>query len=262
MMENCNVQVFSNKEFGSVRTVVIDNEPWFVGKDVATILGYSDTNQAIRKHIDEDDKLTRQFNGSGQSREMYIINESGFYSLILSSKLPNAKRFKKWVTSDVLPAIRKTGGYIYGEENMTDDELVYKAFVVMQNKLEQREQQIQELTAQIESQKPKVEFADQVTKADNCIDISTFAKYLNKDNIPIGRNRLFSWLRERKILMKDNVPYQAYLDAGAFRVIEKTYVRDGMINTYSQTLVTGKGQYAIATALRAVYKNNPKELIS
>ena len=105
------VQIFENAEFGKVRTIVKDGEPYFVGKDVADILGYADTDQAIRKHVDEEDKLTRRFNGSGQNREMTIINESGLYSLILSSKLPTAKKFKRWVTSEVLPSIRKTGSY-------------------------------------------------------------------------------------------------------------------------------------------------------
>ncbi len=105
------LQLF-NFENQQVRTLEIDGNPYFVGKDVATILGYSDTNQAIRNHVDEEDKLTRKFNGSGQNRSMTIINESGLYSLILSSKMPNAKRFKRWVTSEVLPTIRKHGIYM------------------------------------------------------------------------------------------------------------------------------------------------------
>jgi prophage antirepressor-like protein len=105
------MQIFENAEFGQVRTVVIDNEPWFVGKDIATILGYKDTSDALKKHVDEEDKLTRRFADSGQNREMYIINESGLYALVFGSKLPSAKRFKHWVTSEVLPTIRKTGQY-------------------------------------------------------------------------------------------------------------------------------------------------------
>mgnify|MGYP000926339294 CR=1 FL=1 len=116
------VQIFENAEFGKVRTIVKDGEPYFVGKDVADILGYADTNQAIRNHVDDDDKLTRRFNGSGQNREMVIINESGLYSLILSSKLPAAKKFKRWVTSEVLPAIRKTGSY----STMPSDKQAFK----------------------------------------------------------------------------------------------------------------------------------------
>lgn len=105
------LKVFENPTFGQVRTVEIDGEPWFVGKDVAEALGYRDTSDALKKHVDADDKLTRRFADSGQAREMYIINESGLYSLILSSKLPGAKEFKRWVTSEVIPSIRKTGGY-------------------------------------------------------------------------------------------------------------------------------------------------------
>lgn len=106
-----NLQIFNSPEFGRVRTIQQNGEPWFVGKDVADILGYKDTSDAMKKHVDIEDKLTRRFADSGQNREMYIINESGLYSLILSSKMPKAKEFKRWVTSEVIPAIRKTGKY-------------------------------------------------------------------------------------------------------------------------------------------------------
>ena len=106
-----NLQIFNSEEFGSVRTMVIDNEPWFVGKDVADILEYTNTAKAIRDHIDEEDKLTERIVLSGQNREVIFINESGLYSLILSSKMPNARKFKRWVTSEVLPTLRKTGHY-------------------------------------------------------------------------------------------------------------------------------------------------------
>lgn len=105
------LQIFNNEEFGQIRTVTIDNEPWFVGKDVAEALGYERTADAIRQHVEEEDKLTRCFADSGQNRQMFIINESGLYALIFGSKLDSAKRFKHWVTSEVLPAIRRTGGY-------------------------------------------------------------------------------------------------------------------------------------------------------
>lgn len=110
-----NLQIFKNADFGEIRTVTIDNEPWFVGKDAAEILGYTDTNQAIRNHVDDEDKLTRQFNGSGQNRDMTVINESGVYALVFSSKLPKAKEFKRWVTSEVIPSIRKHGAYMTPE---------------------------------------------------------------------------------------------------------------------------------------------------
>ena len=125
------IQIFENTEFGKVRTMVKDGEPYFVGKDVADILGYADTDQAIRKHVDEEDKLTRRFNGSGQNREMTIINESGLYSLILSSKLPAAKKFKRWVTSEVLPSIRKIGSYT-AKHAKPDDAMQSKRLEVME----------------------------------------------------------------------------------------------------------------------------------
>lgn len=105
------LQIFENPEFGRIRSLSIDNEPWFVGKDVAELLGYAATRNALSQHVDAEDKLTHQISATGQKREMVLINESGLYSLILSSKLPAAKRFKRWVTSEVLPAIRKTGQY-------------------------------------------------------------------------------------------------------------------------------------------------------
>lgn len=114
---NTSIQIFENTDFGSIRILTINDEPWFVGKDVAQALGYGDTDQALRKHVDTEDKLTRQIDGSGQGRNMTLINESGLYSLILSSKLPTAKQFKRWVTSEVLPAIRKNGYYSFAKED-------------------------------------------------------------------------------------------------------------------------------------------------
>lgn len=128
--------IFNNPEFGEIRIVNISGEPWFVGKDVADALGYSDTDKAIRTHVDDEDKLTRQIGGSGQSRAMTIINESGVYSLIFSSKLERAKEFKRWVTSEVLPSIRKNGGYITGQEGMAPEELLSQALLVAQRTLE------------------------------------------------------------------------------------------------------------------------------
>lgn len=126
-----------------IRTIVIDCEPYFVGKDVAKVLGYKDTADALKKHIDEEDKLTRQFADSGQRREMTVINESGMYSLILRSKLSEAKKFKRWVTSEVLPAIRKTGGYVVGEKDADDDELVLRVIQMLENKIAMKNKTIE-----------------------------------------------------------------------------------------------------------------------
>lgn len=119
------LRIFENETFGKVRTAVIDNEPWFVGKDVAEALGYADTSDAMKRHVDNEDKLTRRFTDSGQSRAMYIINESGLYSLVLSSKLPSAKQFKRWVTSEILPTLRRTGTYsTQGPQQMDEVKLL------------------------------------------------------------------------------------------------------------------------------------------
>lgn len=159
------LKIFENPAFGRVRTVIIENEPWFVGKDVAVALGYRDTADALKKHVDSEDKLTRRFADSGQHREMYIINESGLYSLILSSKLPTAKEFKHWVTSEVLPAIRKTGGYIAGSENMTDMEILASAVLIANRtikeqgkKIAEQSEEIKMLTADIRTYEPRTVF--------------------------------------------------------------------------------------------------------
>lgn len=241
------VQVFNNEEFGQVRTVTIDNEPYFVGKDVAEALGYADTNQAIRYHVDEDDKLTRKFDGSGQKREMYIINESGLYSLILSSKLPNAKKFKHWVTSEVLPSIRKHGGYLTPkkiEEVLLNPDTIIK---LAQN-LKKEQEKNKALTADVERMKPKEIFADAVTTSSDCILIGELAKLLKQNGVEIGQNRLFEWLRQNKFLIRRkgedyNTPTQRAMEMGLFQVKKTTITHsDGHTTIKSTTKVTGKGQ--------------------
>ena len=148
------LKIFKSAEFGEIRTVMINDEPYFVGKDVAEILGYKDSINALKSHIDEDDKMGWQITTPSRGKQtVNIINESGLYSLILSSKLPQAKAFKRWVTSEVLPSIRKNGGYLAGQENDTPEMIVAKALVVAQNIIKQNEQRIAELT-------PKAEYFD------------------------------------------------------------------------------------------------------
>ncbi|MSU08235.1 phage repressor protein/antirepressor Ant [Veillonellaceae bacterium WCA-693-APC-5D-A] len=203
-MEN-KIQVFTNEKFGKVRTLMINNEPWFVGKDVAVALGYKDTSDALKKHVDTEDKLTRRFADSGQSREMYIINESGVYSLVLSSKLPTAKKFKRWVTSEVLPSIRKTGGYSLEIPKDYPSALRALADQCEINRI----------------MKPKADFYDTVASTESLLSMNDTAKILN---MGVGRNKLFKLLRDKKILMKDNMPYQRYVDAGYFKMVESYYM--------------------------------------
>lgn len=235
----CAPTVFNNPMFGQVRVVEIDDEPWLVGKDVAAALGYSDADQALRKHVDDEDKLTRQFNGSGQNRCATVINESGLYSLVLSSKLPGAKKFRRWITSEVLPSIRKHGGYIAGQEQMSDEELMAKALIMAQSKIAERDRQISDLKAKVELDAPKVAFAEAVHEAKSDITVEKFAKLLyDKNGIRVGRNNMFLLLRNMGYLQENNLPYQKYLRAGYFRTRE--LLKNGY--PFIQTLITGKGQ--------------------
>ena len=251
-MENNKIQAFNNEEFGEVRTVMVSGEPWFVGKDVAVALGYTNPQKAIRDHVDDEDRTVNEsFTVNGTMG--VLINESGLYSLVMSSKLPDARQFKRWVTGTVLPAIRKTGGYIQGEETMSDDDLIARALVMAQKKIELREKELREKDELLELQKPKVEFADHVTDSENAIDMGTFAKYGQKAGIDMGRNTLFKWLRGQGILMENNVPYQRYLDLGWFKVVEMVYSTPNNEYTTPKTLVTGKGQVSLVRYIRKYY---------
>ena len=221
------LKIFQNEEFEEVRTIQIDGEPWFVGKDVAKNLGYKDTSDALKNHVDDEDKLTRCFTDSGQSREMYIINESGLYSLTLSSKLESAKKFKRWITHEVIPEIRRTGGY---QAPTTFAE----ALRALADKVEQNEK----LAAENAKLLPKAEFFDAVTDSRSAISIGEVAKVLD---MGIGQNKLFAYLREKKILDYHNIPYQEYIDRGYFRTVEQKYDVRGEVRINIKTLVFQKG---------------------
>lgn len=242
------IKIFENAEFGEVRTVVKDGEPWFVGKDVAAILGYVDTDQAIRKHVDEEDKLSRRFDGSGQARNMTIINESGVYSLILSSKLPTAKKFKRWVTSEVLPAIRKTGSYALTQKR--DSYMIENPAERARRWAEEYEEKLA-LEQKIEKDKPLVEFAEHIQTSEDCISMNNMAKLASKNGVKIGRNRLFSLLREQKVLKKDNIPYQRYIEVQPwFEVKESVYDSANFTRICLTTMVTPRGQKGIIRLLK------------
>ena len=246
------MMVFNNPEFGSVRTVCIDGEPWLVGKDVAEILGYKETAKAIRTHVDDDDKGVSILDTPGGKQQYIVINESGFYSLVLSSKLPTAKKFKRWVTAEVLPTIRKTGGYVANEDVFAEtylpfaDEPIKQLFRIQCRVINQ-------LNERIRKDEPKVKFADHVGDSTNLIDVNKMAKLCADHGIRIGRNRLFAWMRSRGILMGGNIPYQEYIENGYFRVKESVYETNGQKRTYQQTFVTGKGQQYILSRLMREY---------
>ncbi|MFR4153966.1 MAG: phage antirepressor [Coprococcus sp.] len=235
------IKIFENPEFGKVRTVEIDGKPYLIGKDVAEALGYSNTRKALADHVDEEDKGVTKCDTLGGKQELTVINESGLYSLILSSKLESAKRFKRWVTSEVLPSIRKSGGYIAGQEQMTDSELMAKALLVAQKQIEER-------NAQIERMRPKEIFADAVSASQTTILIGELAKLIRQNGVDIGQNRLFSWLRENGYLVKRkgtdyNQPTQKSADLGILTTKETIIAHSNGSTEIKKTVkVTGKGQ--------------------
>ena len=237
-----NIQIFKNEQFGEVRTINKDGEPYFVGKDVAVILGYAKPLNALAAHVDEDDSLKQGLiDNLGRTQETIFINESGLYSLIMGSKLPQAKQFKRWVTSEALPSIRKYGGYIKDQETLTDEELIAKALVVAQNKIAEKDKQIEQM-------KPKAIFADAASASHTSILIGELAKILRQNGIEIGQNRLFSWLRDNGYLIKRrgtdyNMPTQTAMEKGLFEIKETVISHsDGHTSINKTTKVTGKGQ--------------------
>jgi anti-repressor protein len=242
------LKIFENPAFGKVRVVEQGGEPWFVGKDVAEILGYSNTPKAIRDHVDDEDKLAERIVLSGQNREVAIINESGLYSLILSSKMPKAKEFKRWVTAEVLPAIRKTGGYIAGSEKMSDAELMAKAVLVAQATIKERDARIAELESDTQRMKPKEIFADAVSASDQTILIGDLAKLIKQNGHDMGQKRMFEWLRNNGYLIKRqgadyNSPTQRAMELGLFRIKETAVTHsDGHVTVSKTVKVPGKGQ--------------------
>ena len=237
------LKIFENPEFGKVRTMEINGEPYFVGKDVAEILGYERPAKAILDRVDNEDKDEVPIKDSiGRMQNTAIINESGLYSLILSSKLPKAKEFKRWVTSEVLPSIRKHGAYAV-DELLNDPEFAIKTFTALKEERERSKR----LSEQIEADKPKVIFADSVSAAKSSILIGDLAKILKQNGVNIGQNRLFEWFRQNGFLIKSgsskNMPTQKAAEMGLFEVKVSTVNNpDGSIRETKTTKVTGKGQ--------------------
>lgn len=244
-----NLQIFNNPDFGEIRTVTINGESYFVGKDVAEILGYANPNEAIQDHIDEEDKLNSKNLSSFEldlgQRGGWLITESGLYSLILSSKLPTAKTFKRWVTSEVLPAIRKNGGYIAGQEHMSEAELMAKALLVAQSTLQQRDQRIKSLEAEksaliVENtiMQPKADYFDELVDRNLLTNFRTTAKELG-----IGEKAFINFLLDKKYLYRDKrgklVP-RAEKNSGLFEIKESINEKTKWAGM--QTLITPKGR--------------------
>ncbi len=239
------LQIYNNAEFGTIRTISIDGVPYFVGKDVAQALGYAKPLNALSTHVDEDDSLKQGVTDSmGRTQETIIINKSGLYSLVLSSKLPTAKKFKRWVTSEVLPSIREHGIY------MTDQ----KAYDIVHNPntladlLLQAGEQLKQKDLIIQEMQPKVLFADAVASSHTSILVGELAKILKQNGVNIGQNRLFSELRERGFLIKRkgsdwNMPTQKSMDMRLFEIKETIISHaDGHTSINKTVKVTGTGQ--------------------
>ena len=265
---NNQIKVFASDKFGDVRIVQIDSEPWFVGKDVAEILGYRNPNEAIQDHVDSEDKFIRSQRGSEMLKlfsslkdmqeklgrqDNWFINESGVYSLIFGSKLPQAKEFKHWVTHEVLPSIRKHGAYLTDnalEEALTSPDFLIKLATQLKEEKEARlkaEQKTIEQEKTIEEQKPKVLFADAVSASKTSILIGDLAKLIRQNGVEVGQKRLFEWLRSNGWLMKSgkskNMPTQRGMEMKLFEVKEGSYVDSNGVNVVTKTTkVTGKGQ--------------------
>jgi len=231
------LKVFENEEFGKVRTVIKKDEPWFVASDICRALDLSNPSVAVSR-LDEDERT--KFN-LGRQGATNCVNEFGLYSLILASRKPNAKKFKRWITHEVLPSIRKTGGYIQVKDDDSNEEILSKALLIAQKTIEQR-------NARIEEMKPKELFANAVSTSETTILIGELAKILKGNGMDIGQNRLFERLRQDGFLIKRkgtdyNAPTQKAMELGLFRVKETAITHsDGHVTISKTTKVTGKGQ--------------------
>lgn len=237
------LQIFENPEFGAVRTVEIDGDPWLVGKDVAQALGYSNTRDALAKRVDPEDKGVANCDTLGGSQAVTIINESGLYSLVLSSKLPTARKFRRWVTSEVLPSIRRHGLYA-ADELLDNPDLMIQAMEALKAERAKNQQ----LTEKARQDAPKVLFAESVEASNHSILIFDLAKILRQNGVQIGGNRLFEWMRGNSYLIKRkgsdwNMPTQRSMEMGLFEIKESSHIHsDGHVSITKTPKVTGKGQ--------------------
>lgn len=231
------VKIFNSEEFGDVRTVTINGDPWFVGKDVAAALGFTNPRDAISTHVFDEDKGVESIDTLGGKQKMTVINESGLYALVFGSRLKSAQRFKHWVTSEVLPAIRKTGSY----QAPQGKELLALAVLEAQKTIEEQ-------SKAIERMKPKVIFANAVETSHTSILIGDLAKLLKQNGVETGQKRLFDWMREKDYLIKRkgsdwNMPTQKAMNVKLFEVKESTVNNpDGSVRINRTTKVTGRGQ--------------------
>ena len=244
------IMIFTSTEFGEIRTFKENNKVLFCGSDITKALGYGNASAALNRHCKGITKRDTLTNGGIQA--LLFITEGDVYRLIAHSRLPSAERFESWIFDEVLPTIRKTGGYVANEDVFVEtylpfaDEPIKQLFRIQCRVINQ-------LNERIRKDESKVKFADHVSDSTNLIDVNKMAKLCADHGIRIGRNRLFAWMRARGILMGGNIPYQEYIENGYFRVKESVYESNGQTRTYQQTFVTGKGQQYILSRLMKEY---------
>jgi len=246
---NNEIKVFSNEEFGSIRRVEIDGEYWLSGKDVAQALGYAKPENALSAHVDDEDKTTTLVQGTGSNykSKATVINESGLYSLVLSSKLPSAKKFKRWVTSEVLPSVRKHGAYMTPETleaAILNPDYLLKVATALKEETDKRKA----LESKVQADAPKVLFADSVAASSSTVLVGELAKIMRQNGVDMGERRLFRWMRDNGYLIKRNgtdynMPTQSSMEQGLFRIKETVINHsDGHTSVSKTPKVTGKGQ--------------------
>lgn len=242
MIDNNEIQIF-NFENNQVRTLNIDGQPYFVGKDVADVLGYSNTRDALNRHVEFEDKKDGVVihDSIGRQQTPTFINESGLYSLILSSKMPNAKKFKRWVTSEVLPTIRKHGAYMT-EQKIEEALLNPDTLITLAKQLKAEKEQRLLAQKQVEEMTPKAVFHDAVASAENTMLVRDVAHFLRQNGLDIGGTRFFVWLRLNGFLTKNNQPTQLSLERGYFQVKETVVHTNHGFQTKTTPKITGRGQ--------------------
>lgn len=246
-MEN-KMSVFTNEEFGEIRTMEVNSKIYFCGKDVATVLGYKDTVNALKTHCKQDGVVFYHLTDSlGRNQEVKFITEGNVYRLITRSKLPTAEEFERWLFDEVVPSIRKHGGYIAGQEQMSNEDLLCKALLFAQSKIEEKDKLLAEVNAKLAAAEPKIQFHDAVTASEDSISVGDMAKLLNQNGVPIGQNKLFEWLRRSGYLMtrksEYNLPTQKSMEMNLFEIHEHTFCYgSGVMKTGQTTRVTGTGQ--------------------
>lgn len=252
------LQLFQNPEFGRVRIVEVNGEAWMVGKDVAEALGYKNPRQALASNVEAEDRGVHSVDTPSGEQEMTIINESGLYSLVLSSKLPNARKFRRWVTTEVLPTVRRHGAYMT-PETLQAAILNPDTMIQLCQQLKAEQERSRQLEAENAAMLPKAVFADAVSASKSSILVGELAKLLRQNGVDTGEKRLFHWLRQNGYLIKrngadHNMPTQRSIEQGLFVIKETTVCHADGHTTISKTpKVTGKGQqYFVNLHLRSM----------